>query len=96
MPNNDQNDEVADFSSYLKEDQQQVAAAEEAISPIQESPRVIRFTRRAKYLLAVLVVLAITQTVLVLIVSKKKPAQIPEGYRLVTPVNQPAYIELDK
>ena len=95
MANNNKFDEGADFSGYLKKDEP-APVTPEALSPIQESPHVIRFTRRAKYLLAFLVLLAIIQSVLVLVVNKRKPAQIPDGYRLVTPVNQPAYIELDK
>lgn len=92
MPNNIQKNEGADFTSFGKKPQQS-NAPQAKVSPIQEYHKVVRLTKRAKVLIFILVLLAAAQAALLFVVKKQNNTTLPDGYRLVTPPNQPAYIE---
>lgn len=95
MDKNNQNEDVADFSAYLKKDDPQDVSAEQ-VSPIQEYKKAVVFTKRVKYLVVILMLLIIAQVVVLFLTKKSSTVQVPAGYRLVTPPGQPAYIELVK
>lgn len=90
---NQQNNEGTDFSNFMKGSQPTATQSTLKPSPIQEYQTAIRFTKRMKYLVAILGVLALVQVTLIVINNRAKNTSLPEGYRLVTPANQPAYIE---
>jgi hypothetical protein len=92
-------DDVIDFSDYLKtEDSKKFTppSAFDKPSAIQEgytSPKK-HFKLRSKSLLLILVILMAVQVVLLVMdQSSKKIPETPQGYRLVSPPNQPAYLE---
>ncbi|HEX3099742.1 MAG TPA: hypothetical protein VHQ41_02095 [Patescibacteria group bacterium] len=86
-------DKPADFTGYLKKDQKTTTPVV-PVSPIQEYQRKPLLTSRAKFLLILLLILAVVQSVLLITLNfKKAEVKIPAGYRLVTPTNQPAHLE---
>lgn len=89
---NKPHEEVADFSGYMKKPES-VSSGIQNTSPIQEYKRAITFTKRLKYLVLFLAILAVSQVVLIMLTQKPAASTLPEGYRLVTPQGQPAYIE---
>lgn len=93
MANNTNEDEIADFSGYLKPKENKKAEHTEAPSSFQELPSSVKFTKRTKVLLLLLLVLAAVQAALLLMNARSSTPQLPDGYRLVTPNDQPAYIE---
>src|SRR5690349_16083090 len=93
-PNNSAPEDVADYSGYFKKDEPvQVEAPTTPTSPLQELPVYKKFTKRAKILLIILVALILGQIYLMVSWSKNTTSAIPDGYRLVTPPNQPPYVE---
>lgn len=94
---NNTDEEAADFSNYLKSKQKYpTSPSGKNSSPIQESQSFAKFTRRAKYLIVLFVILLIAQIVLLIWIRKEDKPALPAGYHLVTPPNQPSHIEKDK
>ena len=86
-------EEGDDYSGYFKKPEPSKPAKPAApVSPLQELPTTKKFTKRAMYLLVVLIILVAAQ-VLLMLSWNQETSTIPDGYRLVSPPNQPAYIE---
>ena len=97
MPNNNNSEvgkEEADFSSYLNDETVETPQNKQSPqSPLQELPATPKFTKRVMYLIIFFVILAVAQVVMLVLWNKDKTPETPAGYRLVSPPNQPAYIE---
>ena len=93
MTQNKNDDTVADYSSYFKKTGSVIEKTATPESPIQEIAAARKFNKRAFTLFLVLIALVIAQGVLLYIWNKNTMPPVPEGYQLVTPKNQPAYIQ---
>lgn len=87
------NEPVADYSQYFQPEKPKNKVKEAPVSPLQDLPVIKKFTKRAIVLIVLLCALLALQVFLLLIWHKEEAPSVPEGYRLVTPPNQPAYIE---
>jgi hypothetical protein len=87
-------EDVADYSGYFKNGDSPAQNSEVVqSSPLQEIPYTPKFTKKAKILILVLVVLLGLQVYLMIAGQQIAQPSVPEGYRLVSPPNQPAHIE---
>ena len=87
-------EEVADFSNFMKRKETKTGPTRNPA--IQEVTPVIRLTRRIKWMLGILVILIIAQTVLFIINRRETSPPLPEGTYLVFPPNEPARLESTK
>lgn len=94
MPNKNspQIEDEADFSSYLN-DSSPTTAEPAPVSAMQELASVHKYSKRVYYLVIFFVILAVAQAVMLVIWNQEKAPELPAGYQLVTPPNQPAKIE---
>lgn len=89
-----QDEAVADYSGFFKKDQpQQKRAPQKPVSPLQELPATKWVTKRTVTLLVIMLALLAVQAYLFFSWQEKTHTTIPDGYELVTPPNQPAYIQ---
>lgn len=85
-------DDAADYSGYFKKPEPMAVAPQEPTSPLQELPARKTFSKKLKYLLVVLAILAVAQGVYIFILMRAKNPPLPEGYELVSPGNGPPVI----
>ena len=62
-------------------------------SPLQEMQASPKFSKRVLYLIIFFAILAIAQIVMLVVWNQSTTTEIPKGYQMVTPPNQPAHIE---
>lgn len=86
-------EEGDDYSGYFKKPEPAQKKTAAPVSPLQELPANKKLTKRATYLFIILIVLIGAQIVLMLTWNQNTTSAVPEGYRLVTPPDQPAYLE---
>lgn len=91
MTKNYRDEEGLDFSKAFNETGK--AAAQASPASVKSSFKFFGNNKRLKYLIAIFVVLIIVQIILIVLYGMKQTKEVPEGYRLVSPPNQPAYIE---
>lgn len=84
-------DEVVDFSDYDSKLSQ--TTAEEPVSALQPLPsNPITLTKRVWILVGVLILLALIQGVLYML-NRPRKIEVPDGYRIIQPINGPLRME---
>ena len=88
-------DKVVDFSDFPKKEAARLATKQAKPSPAKQ-PILTSTAKKLIPLIVILIILVVGLIVLLVWIKKtNSPPSLPAGYHMVTPPNQPAYIEKD-